>query len=346
MMKNYTLILAACLALNLNAQIITEVSSLPDVEDELNYQTLSSISESYLLDGENITWDFTEMYGDNSTTDVYASASEGPEAEQFPEADMLIQFAGANAYAKRNTTNIEVVGLGSGGLVPELDDIEAQGLSNPFVVRRAPVGFGDSFSGETDFSFDMWIDPESVLGQTLETFNPIEGATVDSLRATFTISRTENVDGWGTAVFQNAEIDALRLVQNDEISITVELFVNTADISTTTYIFLGATNKEHLLEVNVDNATEEVSGRYSSEYYVGISEENKVQVSVFPNPTADELLIDGVNISTYTILDQAGREVLTTSDRLVDVSELSEGTYFIQGETREGKLFFSRFVKQ
>jgi len=366
MMKNYILILAAGLTINLNAQITTEITSLPEVGDDLSYQILSNISETYLESGEDITWDFTEMLGDDSVVDAFAPASDGDEADLFPDADMLIQFAGANAYAKRNTTNIEVVGLGSGGLIPELDDIEAQGLSNPFVVRRAPVGFEDSFSGETDFTFAMFLDPESVLGGFIESFNPVENSSVDSLRATFTISRTESVDSWGTAVFQNGEVEALRLVQTDEISISVEFFVNTllldtwldvsefidpetlgfGDISTTNYIFLGATNKEHLLEINVDNTTEVVSGRFSSEFYVGIEELNQLKVSVFPNPTSDEILIDGISVFSVSVIDQFGKEVLSSTERLIDVSSLAKGTYFLKGKTREGELFYSRFLKQ
>lgn len=364
-MKNYfTFSLAICLISSVNAQIVTEASSLPDVNDELNYQTLSSITDAYLTSGEDVTWDFTGMYGDDTATEVYLPASEGAEAESFPDADMLIDFAGANAYAKRNTTNIEVIGIGSGGFIPELDDIEAQGLSSPFVVRRAPMGYGDSFSGETDFNFVMWVDPDSALGQLIGGLNPFPGTTVDSLRGTFTITRTEEIDAWGTAVFQNEEVDALRLVQQDDISTSVELYVNSffpiwvdvsefvdpetlglGDVSTTNYIFLGATNKEHLLEITVDNTTEVESGRYSSDYYVGIEEAAQAQVSIYPNPAVDEILIDGVELKEVKILDQTGREVLTSTERLINVSELAPGTYLITGETRDGKLFTSRFQK-
>ncbi len=368
MMKNFTLFLALIVAFRIDAQIITEVSSLPIVGDELNYRTLNNISDAYLVSGENVTWDFTTMTGDVLVTDVYAPASDGDEADLFPEADMLIQFAGANAYAKRNTTNIEIVGVASGGLVPELDEIEAQSLSAPFVVRRAPVGFDDSFSGETDFQFSMWIDPSSALGEAIGSFNPIEDSSVDSLRATFTITRSENVDGWGVAVFQDEEIEALRLVQEDQISISVELFVNTAlldtwldvsefidqealgfgDISVTNYIFLGATNKEHLLEINVDNTTEQVSGRQSADFNVGITELADVKALIFPNPVSEYIVIDGVNAHKVWVLDHSGRELNydSSGSGRIDVSHLANGVYFLKGKTTEGQLFFNKFIKQ
>jgi len=224
-MKRFFIILVAfTLVFSADAQITTELVSLPDVDDVLTYQTLQNITDEYLIQGEDVTWDFTEMYGDAELLEEYLPASEGADADLFPEADLIIDFAGAAAYAKRNTTNIEVIGLGSGGFIPELDDIESQGLSAPFVTRRAPLGYEDTFSGETDFNFTMWIDPESALGGLIEGFNPFEDSTVDSLKAVFTISRTEVVDSWGTAVFQNGEVPALRLVQNDDINISAELF--------------------------------------------------------------------------------------------------------------------------
>jgi len=106
-----------------------------------------------------------------------------------------------------------------------------------------------------------------------------------------------------------------------------------------------STSQEYLLEVTVDNTTDVPSGRYSSEYYVGINELNSVNVSVYPNPATDEILIDGVKVATVSIRDTAGREVYSGTERVVNISELAAGTYVLSGVSREGQTFVQRISK-
>ena len=349
-----------------NSQIVTTVTSLPDVGDVLEYNTLDIITQEYTLSGEDVTWDFTGMHGVDANNELYLDASEGEDFDSFPDADLIIDFAGAAAYANRNTTNIEVVGVGSGGLIPELEGVSAQSLSSPFVTRRAPVGFGDSFSGETAINFTIPLEEEDPLTTFINGLNPFPDSTIDSLKAVFNIIRTEEVDSWGTCVFQSGEEPALRLVQTDEIIIGIELYVNTqlldtwVDISdfvdpetlgfgsttTVNYIFLGETSKEHLLEVNVDQTTMEETGRYSTDYYVGIEDLNGSDISIYPNPTSDYLYLEGEDVIDIQIVDFTGKLVLESEESQLDLSSLENGIYYLIGTTRKGEVFTERIFKK
>lgn len=76
---------------------------------------------------------------------------------------------------------------------------------------------------------------------------------------------------------------------------------------------------------------------------------NDIKLSLFPNPTGDNLFITAsVNLSgsDFAILDLSGKEVLSQSwdGRFVNVSKLKQGLYFVK-VIKNGKSYTGRFVK-
>jgi hypothetical protein len=68
-----------------------------------------------------------------------------------------------------------------------------------------------------------------------------------------------------------------------------------------------------------------------------------VQFSVYPNPANENIVIvSGLEISSVTIFDATGRSVYTAqlvnSANTIDVSNLSNGTYRIAADTKEGRV--------
>lgn len=77
------------------------------------------------------------------------------------------------------------------------------------------------------------------------------------------------------------------------------------------------------------------------------SEENAIDVSVFPNPVTDVLFIESnTPVKEATIYTVLGQEVMlnTIENNQLDVSSLSKGVYLIQMTTNEG-VFTQKLIK-
>jgi len=81
----------------------------------------------------------------------------------------------------------------------------------------------------------------------------------------------------------------------------------------------------------------------------GINEINAQKLSVFPNPTKNQLTISGVNTSvlTISIVDVTGKmvKVIEGNSAVINVSDLTQGIYFLQIQTEQG-LYNSKFIKE
>jgi len=83
-------------------------------------------------------------------------------------------------------------------------------------------------------------------------------------------------------------------------------------------------------------------------YPVGINEYNSSNYNIYPNPTSNQLTIDTeLEISEITIIDITGKTIktITTDFNIVDVSNLTNGIYFIKIINKEGSIT-KKFVKQ
>ena len=83
----------------------------------------------------------------------------------------------------------------------------------------------------------------------------------------------------------------------------------------------------------------------------GISEENELGILVYPNPFANELIVEGVSIQTVELFDVQGNLVSIVSERnanmvLIDVSQLSFGNYLLRVELSEGEFVIRKLVKK
>lgn len=83
-------------------------------------------------------------------------------------------------------------------------------------------------------------------------------------------------------------------------------------------------------------------------FQLSISEQNQIQFSIYPNPVSDQLFISSENlqIEKISIYSMSGKQVLETEleEESVDVSNLSEGLYFIEITSKEGKSQ-QKFIK-
>ena len=65
------------------------------------------------------------------------------------------------------------------------------------------------------------------------------------------------------------------------------------------------------------------------------------QILIYPNPTQDVLLINGIEAQDLRVFDLQGRLLKTENGTQVNVSDLAEGTYLLQVGTQ-----VVRFIKK
>ena len=81
----------------------------------------------------------------------------------------------------------------------------------------------------------------------------------------------------------------------------------------------------------------------------GISENNSMEINIFPNPTTDYVTVEGKGLQQVDILDMTGKTLGSVfaqghSVRL-DVSDLKAGVYFISAKTRITSSFVKPILK-
>lgn len=71
--------------------------------------------------------------------------------------------------------------------------------------------------------------------------------------------------------------------------------------------------------------------------HAGIDEVNDINVSLYPNPTTGKLNVNAEDVQEINVLDINGRVVMTANNtNAIDMSELSNGCYFVRVITNEG----------
>ena len=114
--------------------------------------------------------------------------------------------------------------------------------------------------------------------------------------------------------------------------------------------------EEPLMIVNIEPthlALEGAAGfilHYSDEEQFSITDHQIYQATIYPNPTSEKLFISSNNtiietIVIYTILGETIKSVKSFSSNQLDVSTLSNGMYFIEISSKEGKLV-KKFIKK
>ncbi len=102
------------------------------------------------------------------------------------------------------------------------------------------------------------------------------------------------------------------------------------------------------LEIQCDNFTF-ARNRYSSTTSNRSTNLVEIEGQVFPNPVSDWLTLDiNSEIQTLSVYNLVGQKVIEKNNfnqNILNVNELSVGTYFLVAETKEG-LFKAKFIKK
>lgn len=314
------------------------------------------------------TWDFSSLSSGVLIDEEYIDISEGSDPIAFPGADMVLRVEGSERYIKSSANKLEIIGVGGeNDFIP----VEVSVNYSKFpVLRRAPINFIDSNSGESEFNvaFSSEILPPELLAVL-----PIRP---DSIRIQFISSSRGTVDAYGTLKMQGQEFQVLReksevisetkaglkvfgiwLDAEGFISVLPEAFSGFLGKDTTfTYNFYSDTRKEVLVSAEYDINNDLQSVNFVNLGNVMSGTENDlftdILPEIFPNPASDKLTVhipdmtDGNYILTIT--DLSGRYVhfqaLSAINGLrtdIQTTSFLPGQYIIQIRGKHNNSVFS-----
>ena len=329
MLKSFSYLFSFMAATTMYSQVTITSADMPQTNHSyFSQNVLDFISIDLSLTGANTTWDYSALVGVNLDTLYATPVSSTPLAYQFyfnnvflyPDyvADYAVPAIDIGAtgvslsdrfeYFKSDTDGHKIVGFGA----------NVQGI--PTSVRYAvideiyhfPLAFGDA--GTSHGEYLLSIPTFGAYGQW--------------------ITRTQNVDGWGTLLTPSGSHDCLRV--KTVLELTDTIYADFAGFGSsfnrpTDTIFDWITNGEGIpvLKVITGNL-----GITSAKFKVGeinrIKEQSLQPVKLFPNPANDFIHIETDRGGFLTVYDLFGNIILQkahTAFEKIDVSQLACGVY-------------------
>ncbi|HXU27044.1 MAG TPA: T9SS type A sorting domain-containing protein, partial [Bacteroidia bacterium] len=60
---------------------------------------------------------------------------------------------------------------------------------------------------------------------------------------------------------------------------------------------------------------------------------NNTQVKIYPNPAQNKITIDATDVVDVKLFDMLGKQITTSKENQIDISNFTNGIYFIQVKT-------------
>jgi hypothetical protein len=297
------------------SQITVQPESLPDIGDILLYRQFTGFDDTsaYRASGENQLWVLDSFNLTGNVEESYLDINGTSIGDTFPEANMLVSLLIFEAAAIRTDSSIDIIGVLPGdfsGFGVETNPV----FSEPFAIRKTPFQYGDMIEDELSFQIQF---PSSLI-PGLDTIE-IPFASLDSIRVTITISKSEEATAWGDLEFDDQIFDVLQIKQMEATNTLFEAGLSTllgfvwvdatqfiGDIASTfnqqstTYKFVTADSKVSIIEFRetlIQDTILNVTGRIGEEVISGLSDpiSRGLNFSVYPNPSDEYIIIRSKN---------------------------------------------------
>jgi hypothetical protein len=360
MKKVFTLFVATILTVSLSfAQITITDNDMPSVNDTIRLSETNNVQGlDPVLTGTNYTWNYSTLVPSSQRIDTFFSVSSTPLAYQlffnnfilYPNHKASYALRGIDIgitqvpitevfnYIKNSSSAYDNVGFGS-----KISGVPSSTQNNP-VDREYefPMAYNDNHISNSEFG--MTVPGFGYYGQSLE--------------------RIDTVDGWGSLTLPNGTYSVLRVKSIlNKIDTT---YIDAISFGTTIprpeeieYKWLAAGKGMPLLKVIT------VSGNVTQIEYqddfvnVSVAETSKINnVTIFPNPTKDYLVIDFKAISSgnlkVSLKDVLGKNIALIYDKsiaagnnklLIDLTQyhVKSGIYFVNF-LLDGKQYFTQKI--
>lgn len=369
-------ILLFCLS-SLAGQVQLTTDYFPKAGDTLKTVVADSVyaaSLDQLSPGINLEWDFGIPVAAFSRFEPVESAAGDP---LFPGADIkILTDASTLSYYQVTETEFNLIGLQTE--IEELPDFE---ITTPVVpvrpTRRAPLTYLDEFSTVT--SNRATLSPDSIPPAALAIIGSfLDG--VDSLRITFTSTRNDVVDAYGTVLLDNKTYEVLRETRNESIFVKLEiksaitawtdvtaLAIQTSPQAgeflgqqprTITQLYWSPGSIEPIAEFVTNAATGDVQSLVYKQRIIPTSTGGpqlaQATINVYPNPATETAIfeVNGLSRGEYTLslFNMVGRQLTVKEftaasgqERLMlDVSALPQGMYLYSLRNAQGRTITTK----
>jgi len=348
-------------------QITIDNSTFPQAGDTLFTILAAQPNISIGDDGANVEWDFRSLSGPFAIETRFLDASEGTAPEEFPDAD-LVSISANQQEIYYQSFNNKIIEIGRAGEFVEGFDIPVAYEETP-TYRKAPISFGDVDDDEAIANVELGAE---IIPEELLEGIPLE---FDSIRISLVSQSESIVDAWGTVRMPDADYEVLR----DKVSNTTNTLIFAkvpilgwfdvsglaegaglgdvfGEVSTTTYNYYSATDKEIIASVTVDDqdniTTVEFKGNMIVSNIKSLAPDANL-ITAFPNPSFGNVSIQMVNypLGEYRmkVYNVVGKELWSEAFQLksnrvykADLLHLSKGTYLYSIFDSNGKKLVTK----
>jgi Leucine-rich repeat (LRR) protein len=307
----------------------------------------SSLKKLYLDNNQ-------EFFGGNNLNDVIANQSL---LEELTLALNNAQFLEITNFP--NLTKLDC------SRNPDIDELDFSNSPNIKTILASDCSLGGTISlniltalQEVDFSYNdintLNIGAHSSLSflrcssNNLTTLDVSACPSLDLLRCG--LNDLTELD-----VSHNANLTSLYCSSNQ----LENLYLKNTNNSNMTAFHFDATNNLSTICIEVDDvawsttnwasSVDDVASFNTDCSTAAISEIDETAFTVYPNPVKNLLSIttnNTVRISQITLCDVLGKQLTTTTDETIDISNLNKGVYFIKIMTSDKKVFTKKIIKQ
>jgi hypothetical protein len=361
MKKQSILFILSCLSNLIFAQITITTADMPLVNDTFRLSETNDIQGlSPGLTGANFSWDFSSLIPVNQRIDTFFSVNATPFIYQ-------LYFNNSFVYPDHKA-NYGLKGQDIG--IPQVSISEVFNYSKNSSSAYDNVGFGSTINGIPNSTQNIPVDREyefpmnylndkfsnSAFSISVPTFGHY-GQTMD---------RNDTIDGWGSLILPNGTYDVLRVksILNKVDTTYLDLLGFGATIprpEEIEYKWLANGKGVPLLKV-IMNAGQVTQIEYQDDQVVitAVIERNKIgNVTVFPNPTKNHLIIDfkatEPGYLKVKLKDILGKDVAIiyreninfgSNQLMIDLTKYSikKGIYFIEFLVDEKQSYTKKIV--
>ena len=201
--------------------------------------------------------------------------------------------------------------------------------------------YGQSFG---DAAYVATVNPNSVSNSTyLSNVIFYELTTVNTWKhMVFTYEQSTST----VKIYLNGELKTNGTFSSLNTSeFVVELYLGTL-FNSTTQRYFGYVDDLKIYNYALTDA--QVTSLYTNNTLtVSNFNAKPLEITLFPNPTKDKFTIATVaEIATVEIYSAQGQKVLTATQKIIDMSSLASGVYFVKIETTEKIQTIQKLVKQ
>jgi hypothetical protein len=314
--------------------------------DTVRFSQTDQTTTDYSATGAGHTWDFSSLSANSQILREFTSIGFSPVQLTFGIA--APQEYQASYFIPENALPLDQL---NGFLPVTLSDPRSYQKSTADSITKVGYsikveGFDVAFKSdtiETKYKFPMeYQQVFTTKGYTLIDLSPAADFKVKQHRYV-----TSTIDGYGQLTLPIGTFDVLRVKREiSEIDSIYQSFFGVPSwfgappFQTTEYEWIAQNQKDVLLKIVVNNANgvDQIQAIEYQDIYLGLDAgliENNIEVTVFPNPATDQVLVNSIlPIKGYSLFDAHGikleQKTLGNSKSFsIDLRAYSAGYYFL-----------------